>query len=295
MAADMLETHGNGLNAFSADDEFDLMVDRGSVAVAQVAPSDPCDPSGGDPSGGTVCFDPSGGLPTVCITAPAQLVTAEDGSADLFEMYSGVDPSGSHFYQIASTNPGEALPTPAAVVFGADACTPQAIWVVGQNDGVVDGDQGFGILIRDENGHQVAHVEGVNLDNDAFAGAYVDVDGPATLPIGGTGQFDILVQNVEKGSLTASDLVIQPTPGLEITNYAAALLSGDPLKVKGRLKDGTLSFERVSLNERDGLLVTIDVILNESGPAGQKVSARFVNRSNGVESDSDQSVGTNLP
>lgn len=296
MAADVLDADADGFDAFAAEEEFDLALQKGDTAVAPVLASDPCDPSGVDPSGfATVCVDPSGGLPTFCVKAPTELVTAENGSADLFEVWSGVDPSGSHFYQFDSNRPAEAEPSPAVVAFGADACERQAVWVVGQNDGEVDGDQNFWIRIRDENGNFIRALPGVNLDNDDYPGAVVDIEGPLVLPLGDSGQFGIIVQNVAGSALPKSNLIVQPTPGLEITNFAASLLGGGDCKCKGQLKDGILSFRGLSLGVREGLLVTIDAVLHESGPNGQMVTARFVRNSDGVEVDDDWSTGTALP
>ena len=101
-AVETFDTLSN-LDSFAADDVFEITVDKSNFAVTQVQ----ANPAGADPSG----CDPSGVVPTVYINAPEQLVTAENGSADLIEISMGPTPESPHFFQVAKKFPGGGDPT----------------------------------------------------------------------------------------------------------------------------------------------------------------------------------------
>jgi hypothetical protein len=274
------------------------------------------DPTGGDPTGGDPSgydpsaydpsgFDPSGGDPSSCepgstiplltIDAPRLLVTAEDGTADLFEMHMAPDPDYLRTYRIVSTRPDEARPVPDVVTFGDNACIPRPVWVTGQNDYKVDGDVDYTIYVLDEQDFPVGSIKGVNLDNDDYAGVAVDVLGPNALPEGGDGLFLVRVANVSGGVLPKSTLFIEPSSGLQINDYAVALLSGKAFRDTGKLKDGVLTFAGVVVEANDMLIVSLGVELVRGGPASQALAARFVNDRSGEETNDDQDVRTARP
>ena len=299
----MLNVEGTGFDAFAAADDFDVEAAQGNVAIAKVLVADPCDPSGVgvDPSGvSTTCFVPAGGLPTLCVRAPAQLVTSEEGTADFFEVYGQpdpFDPSGTHIYYVNSTAPNRAKPRVAAVVLGADACEPHPVWVSGQNDSFNDGDGEYGIEVASELGSVEATVPGINLDNDSlpnepWPGAVIAVEGPASLALGGSAIFDVYVSNFGGGTIDNHDLLVEATPGLEIRSFA---VTGGTFKGKAKLVNkGTLLVKKVELQFDETILLTIDVTLVERGPTDQELVARFVDNSTGEENDNSQTVRTSL-
>jgi len=303
-AVETFDTLSN-LDSFAADDEFEITVDKSNFAVTQVQ----ANPAGADPSGGC---DPSGAVPTLYINAPEQLVTAEDGSADLVEVSMGPAPESPHFFQVAKKFPvdsdpsggvpsgsdsGGALPVPNAVVFDQDyfPCTPKSIWVFGQNGGRVDGDAEYNIEIRDGEGSLLETVPGINYDNDNYTGLAVEVDGPDALSVGDTGMFWVLVDNTSRNSLKGNSLLIEPTPGLEITNFAASFWFGDAFNGKGKIKDGILTFDKFVMDPGQVLAVSVEAVLNTGGPDNQKITARFSKDKSGIESDDDHSIRTALP
>jgi len=308
--ADLVNNYSSGLKSFSATDDFDLTTDGPGTAVVAVT-SDPCfaDPTGGDPSGfdpsgsSSICVAPSEEQPVFCVRQIPALVTAENGSSDLLEVYtgpnpgvdpSGADPSGTHFYRLDSTNLSEAQTRPNAVSIPLD-CVRHRVWVVGRNDGAVDGDGFFGIGVRGDDGLPLMDLYGININNDSYYNAYIEVNGPGSLTVGGSGPFDILVKNISDATLAPSDLVVTSTPGLRITTYAAGLLSQKPFKAKTRLRGGVLTFSRVSIGPGDILLVTVSATLTVGGPEEQKLTATFTEPRDGLGSDDDQIVNETLP
>jgi hypothetical protein len=318
-AQTLIEEYSAGLDAFGAEDNFDLGDGQGGTAVAKVKQGlENHDPSGGDPSGGDPSgydpsgfdpsgFDPSGGDPSGCppnpnrleaqleVNAPRLLLTAEDGTADLFEMLMAPDPDFNRTYRIVSTRPEEARPFPTEIVFAEDACIPQPVWVTGQNDYGFDGDQDYEIEIYDEQNALVRTIKGENLDNDDFKGVAVDVLGPDALPEGETGRFLVRAANVSGFYLKQNTLSIEPTANLDINEYAVALLSGNPFKGKAKLKRGTLVLSNVALETSDMLIVSMEVEMAGSSKEEQSITARFVHDRSGEETSDDQSVRTSRP
>ncbi|MCU0988125.1 MAG: hypothetical protein MUE63_00665 [Xanthomonadales bacterium] len=318
-AQNLLEEYRSGLDSFGAEDNFDLGDTQSGTAVAKVKQGlEDHDPTGGDPTGGDPSgydpsgfdpsgFDPSGGDPSGCepdpnggaptmyINAPRELVTAEDGTADLFEMLMTPDPEYGRTYRIVSTRPEEARPFPKEIVFADDACIPQPVWVTGQNDYGFDGDQDYVIEIYDEQDLLVSTIKGVNLDNDNFKGVAVDVLGPNALPEGETGRFLVRAANVSGVPLEKNTLLIEGTANLDINEYAVALLSGAPFKAKAKMKNGLLVFSDVALQNGDMLIVSMEVEMARAGKEEQSITARFVHESTGEETSDDQGVRSSRP
>ncbi|MGD8928884.1 MAG: hypothetical protein PVI22_07930, partial [Lysobacterales bacterium] len=274
------------------------------------------DPTGGDPSGGDPSgydpsaydpsgYDPSGGDPSGCppgstlpqlyVNAPRELLTAEDGTSDLFELTMAPDPLAARTFTIMSTRPDEARPVPNVVQFEENSCIPRPIWVVGQNDYAVDGDAKFEINVYDEQNYLVATLPGLNLDNDDYAGVAVDVLGPNALPPGDDGLFLVRVANVSGELLRKGTLVIEPSPALDINDYAVALLSGEGVKLKGKLKDGALTFSGVDIDANDMLIVSVGVEMARESSENQSITARFVDSRSGDETNDDQPVRSSRP
>lgn len=299
--SEALDMDIGGLNAFAADDDFDISAPQGGSSEIMVAVADPCDPSGVDSSGvDTMCFDPSGGLPTLCVRAPTELVTTEDGAADFFEVYAASDPSdpsGSQVYYFQSDRPWEAKPITEAVVIGGpgqDSCEPESVWIGGQNDPYLDDDQKFEIEVISPLGYVEATVPGVNLDNDSgIDRLYIDVSGPSSLPVGDSGIFDVLVGYWgDDPTLSGNDLLIEASAGLEIGNYA---VSGGSFKGKPRVtRSGALLLQKVELKPQEPIIVSIEVEMVNGGQTPQKINAHFVNSKTGYGNDDSLNVRTSL-
>ncbi|MEJ8566263.1 hypothetical protein [Elongatibacter sediminis] len=276
------------------------------------------DPTGGDPTGGDPSgydpsefdpdgYDPSGGDPSGCmpasapqnpvIEAPRQLVTAEDGSTDLFQISMPLGTVYPRTFHIVSSDPGEARVDPDVVQLGDDACIPRSIQVIGQNDYLIDGDAGYSIEVRDEQDFTVGQIAGVNLDNDDYTGVAVDVLGPTSLPQGGNGLFLVRVANVSGDELKKNTLLIETTAQLDITDYATALLSGNKFKGKGKTdkKSGALVFKGVNIGTNDMLIVSVNVKLDKLSVTDQAVSARFVSAKGKHQTDDDEDVRSAVP
>jgi hypothetical protein len=238
--------------------------------------------------------DPSGGFydPSACVPF---------GNMKLIEVSMDPGPAYDRVYYAEGTDPSgnftdEITVSPEVIVFREEeACIPQNIWVTGNNDNVVDGDQPYQVRLYDEQDYLSAVVPGVNLDNDNYQGVAIDIAGPSSMPQNGSALYIVNVLNYSRSSLDGNNLVIEPSPGLAITNYAASLVSGGNFKAKGKLKSGVLTFSRVSLEARDELLVSVRVVLFGGGPGNQKITARFEQPSDGLQIDEDKSIRPALP
>ncbi len=271
------------------------------------------DPTGGDPTGGDptgydpsgIDFDPPGDDPSACspastaplldVHAPIQLVTAENHSVDIFEMSMDPEPTAPRTFKLESTDPSEAIPVPGSVTFGSLSCVPQTIQVVGQNDYLIDGDVNYAIEVLDEQDFVVATVPGVNFDNDDYTGVVVDVVGSNAIPQGGSGVFQVRVANISGERIRRNILYVETTEDLQITNYAASLLSGEPYSGNIVLRNGELRARNVRLESDDMLILTVDITLDQASTTEQVVSARFVNRPSSEEVDDAEAVRTAVP
>jgi hypothetical protein len=302
-AIDALEVE-EGLSSFAADDDFDFSLRPGSLAIAKVENAQvTSDPSGGDPIG----CDPSG-IPAIHVNAPSMLTTSENGNTDSFEVFmdppfpntqylylsnpeaSGGDPSGG---DPSGGDPSgglsaEALPVPEIIAIEAGSCAPHKIWVIGQNDGAVDGDVQFVVDIRDEYNNLFASVPGLNLDNDQNPNVTVEIFGPGSLAEGEEGQFTIRVANTADNDISSGRLDIEASSGVTILSYAASLMSGSVFQSTGRMTPDVLTFDDVELQAQDALFLSVNALLSFGSPGGENIIARF---SNGQQTnDADESV-----
>jgi hypothetical protein len=292
-----------GLDSFSADDDFDFSPKPGSFAIAKVDTSEPAaDPSGGDPSGGNpIGCDPSG-VPQVNVLAPATLVTTEDGSTDSFEVFMdppsantqylyfttseevGWDPSGG---DPSGGAPVAAVPIPKKIAIEAGSCDPHRVWVRGQNDGAVDGDAQFTIEVRDEYNALYGTVSGINFDNDNIPSVTVEISGPESLADGQEGQFTVRVANVSDSDLIDNRLEVEASSGVTILSYAASLISGGTFNSTGRITPAVLMFDDVELPAQDVLILSVNTLLSHGSPGGEQITARF---SNGQQINDDDEI-----
>jgi len=303
-AVELYDTYSEGLNNFGAQDEFDLNqpgksfaqtklnADPGADPSADPSGYDPSaydpsgyDPSGGDPSG----CDPSGGRPTFAISAPRQLLTAEDGTSDLIELTITPGPKSAKTYNIVSTDPTEAQPVPDVVTIEADGCIPRPVWIVGQNDYKFDGDQDYAIEVYEKK-KLVASIPGRNYDNDTFKEVAVDVLGPNSLALEEEGMFLVRAANISRMDPLPGTLVIEASPGLTIEDFAYVLYSGENLDSKPEASDSALAFQDVGIPFQDVLIVSLKVKMAELSPENQTISAQFIDVQTGHQTDDDQSV-----
>jgi hypothetical protein len=290
-----------GLEAYAAEEDFDLASTQSDTADVMLAVTDPCDPSGVDPSGvSTVCVEPAGGLPVLCVRAPTELVTAEDGTSDFFEVYSGPgvpDPSGSNLYYFESSNRYEGRPATEAVVLngtGESSCVPEPVWIAGMNDGWADDDRYYEIHVISEFGNVEVSLPAVNLDNDGgVPAAVVGVYGPQSLPAGGSGMFDVYVWNRDpEGAISGSDFLIEPSAGLELGSY---IVTGGGYKGKPKLtRSGALLLRQVAIPAQESILVSMEVTMIGSGEKSEKIVARIIDNETGYENDNSQTVRMSL-
>jgi hypothetical protein len=245
-----------------------------------------CDPSGGgiDPSGGGCVPFGNMKLIEVSMNPPPEW-------ARTFYIEAMTDPSGAG----VPVPTDEASVSPEALVFDDDlTCVPQSVWVTGENDNLVDGNQFYRVRILDEQDFVVDTIPGINLDNDNYSGVYISTSGPNALPVNGNGMYEVRVVNISSAKLNDADLIIEPSEGLAITGFAAELVSGGKFKSKGSTKTGNLVFKRVDLDARDTLLIVMDVVMIKGGMEDQKIIARF-EPSSGLQVDDDQTIRTTLP
>ena len=72
-------------------------------------------------------------------------------------------------------------------------------------------------------------------------------------------------------------------------------MSGVELKLNGKIKNGVLRFNGVNLPGGDKLMVAVHASLTNGANADQKMTARFLMKDSGLESDDDQRVRTSVP
>lgn len=293
--AEALDIEFEGMNAYAAEDNFDIAVPEG-VAVLQDLVADPCDPDGVDPSGvETACFVPESGIPILCIRAPTELTTAEDGTADFFEVYGDDpdDPSGTYLYYIESSRTREAKPEVEAIVLGVDSCSPHPIWVTGQNDGYVDGDSPYLIRILNELGEMEAYVNGVNIDNDHVDGVTLYMWGPKWLGPGNNGSYTVNLYNYGGEPITGYDLLIEPSSGLDINEFTVTG-SGTFKEPAKAFKGRGLRLKDVKLNWDDLIEVSLEIEMASGGQSDKTLKARLVGKDGYDENDTSLNVRTSL-
>jgi hypothetical protein len=88
---------------------------------------------------------------------------------------------------------------------------------------------------------------------------------------------------------------VETTLGLEITNFAASVIGGDPLDGTVTFEDGVLSVENFSLESDEVLLVTLEALMHSSNYLGEKVMARVTETGGSATSDDERSVHGYMP
>jgi len=257
------------------------------------------DPTGGDPTGGDPSgCDPSGGNPELIIDTQLPLETDEEGESLTFDVSMTSIPPSPLRFKIVSTDPGEAQPFPASMEFWQNACTPQTVTVVGQNDGVVDGDADYEIELIDDSGRTIISLPGINYDNDQRPEIAVNIVGPPSLMRHEAGIYTIRVVNMEASTLSADavaglithSLLIESTPGLNITGYACSYLSGEPCNEPTTLEHNLLQIDALDLAGGETLLISVDVFLADDYVEPARLTARFIETVTGEQTDDTEAT-----
>ena len=288
--ADSISSNSNG--------ELKISVSQpGAISCEDPTGGDPTggDPTGGDPTGGDPTGgDPTGGNPPV----PTPLVTDESGGSVAFGVSMTSVPTTPISFRVVSTRPDEAQPFPALLNFWQNACTPQTVTVVGQNDGVVDGDADYEIKFIDDSGQAVESLPGINYDNDQKPEIAVNIVGPPSLMRRETGVYTIRVANMAAGTLStdavaefiAHSLLIESTAGLNITGYACSYLSGEPCNEPTTLEHNLLQIDGLNLAGGETLLISVDVFLADDHVDPAKLTARFIESETGKQTDDTEAT-----
>ena len=151
--------------------------------------------------------------------------TGEDGTAAAVGISLQSEPSAAVTLSVASTDPGEAAATPAALTFtAADWNVAQPVAVAGVDDAVADGSQSYAIVVRassEDGGYdgQSVEIAGVNADDDA-AGI---VPGTAEVSTG------------EDGTAAAVGISLQSEPSAAVTLTIASTDPGEALAAPSEL------------------------------------------------------------
>jgi len=264
--------------------------------------------AGSDPSASldpSACDDPSGGPPRLIVQAPELLVTAECDPSGV-----GVDPSGSwdpsgcsqygsfdHFqvsmypapnsplvYAIASNDETEAIPVAEEVIFDEFACFPQTIWVAGQNDGWVDGDQGYVIEVYNDDQQDSVAIPGKNLDDDNYVGVNLVIEEPVQNK---DGSYKVLVDVEAESPVLGGQLVISVTPKLAIRSYSLVVPGPDPGE---SIKPHELVFSDIGLDSGELLTLELGIVRMGGGPQEQKIFASFMQPDEGLMNGDDKNI-----
>ncbi len=156
------------------------------------------------------------------IVAPiAGLVTTEAGGTDSFTVVLNSQPTGNVDIGLQSDNALEGLPTPVSLQFTQGNWNQtQTVTVTGQNDGVIDGDVIYNIMVLPATGADPgyigvdgADVQVTNINNDfavtSFTGPTATGSGDATISFVGGG-FQCTFDSVNFVPLSATAPSIPP-------------------------------------------------------------------------------------
>jgi len=248
------------------------------------------DPTGGDPTGGDPSgCDPSASEPKLVVTAPDLLITEECGGSAQVKVSLSAQPISPELFTLVSSHPDEALALPSTLVFLENACQPRIVEIKGQSDGVFDGDVAYTIEFQDVDGNSIISLNGINTDNDNIPDLVVDVQGPPSLMPGENGIYMVRLSNLA-ATLTGYTLVIETTPGLNLTGFACTYLSGSVCDNPFTLTDNKLQLENVDLAGDETLLLSIDTQMQSDNRDQAILSARFVEAASGMENDDCEST-----
>jgi hypothetical protein len=159
--------------------------------------------------------------PGITVWPTNGLVTTESGGAATFYVFLNSPPTGDVTIGLASSQPGEGVPSASSLVFNGDNWNvPQAVTVTGVDDGVVDSDIAYYILtapaVSDDanyNGMDAADVSAVNLDNDV-AGVSVSVGNSISVIEGNATNFTVTLAAQPLTDVTITYVSSNPDAGI---------------------------------------------------------------------------------
>ena len=204
--------------------------------------------------------------------------TGEDGTASAVGISLQSEPSAAVTLAVASTDPGEAAATPAALTFTAeDWNVAQTVAVAGVDDDEADGSQSYAIVVRasSEDGvydGQSVEIAGVNADDDA-AGIVPGTAGVSTGEDGTAAAVGISLQSEPSAAVTLS--VASTDPGEAAATPAALTFTAEDWNVAQ-----TVAVAGVDDNEADGsqsYAIVVRASSGDGGYDGQSVEIAGVN------------------
>jgi len=147
-------------------------------------------------------------------------VTAEDGTTDSFTVVLDAQPIGDVVFNITSSDLGEGTVSPVTLTFGnGNFDEPQAVTITGQDDGLVDGTQGYNISVAVNaalsdnafDGLALLTVAASNTDNDTPGFTITESAGTTVTSEGGTtDSFTVVLDTQPIGdvvfNITSSDI-----------------------------------------------------------------------------------------
>jgi hypothetical protein len=286
----------DGLAAFSADDNFDLAQDSGTLLASNdgYSPEDSHDPSGGDPSGGDPSGgdpsggDPSGGDPSGGDPSGGDPSGGDPSGGDP----SGGDPSGG---DPSGGEPPECTPTIQSpkIEFSTKR---RAVTSTGGGSGPVR----VSMSTESVTTHKFHNADSQTEDNtplrsvvehDDGSGMAVQLIGPNHQTPGDNSFYMFRVINVSAKEESRHKLVISPDKSLKVCQFAASLLSGNKLESKARLHSGQLQFRNLRIPANDVLIVSVEIEHAAGTPGAPSFTADVIDR-NGPLTDNDRNFST---
>ena len=176
--------------------------------------------------------------------------TGEDGTSAAVGIFLQSEPTAAVTLSAASSDPGEATATPAALTFTAgDWNVAQTVAVAGVDDNEADGPQSYAIVLRASSGDgvydgQSVEIAGVNADDDA-AGIVPGTDGVSTGEDGTSAAVGVSLQSEPATAVTLS--VASTDPGEAAATPAALTFTAGDWNVAQ-----TVAVAGVDDNEADG-------------------------------------------
>jgi hypothetical protein len=177
----------------------------------------------------------------ITVFAGSQMLVSESGTSSSFQVVLGSQPASDVDIPVSSDTPAEGLVTAPASGFliftTGNWSTPQTVWVQGVDDGAVDGNQPFYVVLGAVSSGDGTY-SGMNPPDVAFLN--VDDDDPAVKSIVVSAGTSTLVS--ESGSSSSFEIVLSaaPTANVDISisssNTSAGVIS---IPASGTLTFGT--------------------------------------------------------
>lgn len=159
------------------------------------------------------------------VTPTSGLVTTELGGTASFTVRLTSRPAAPVTVGVASTNPGEVVPSLTSLVFTpANWNAPQTVLVTGQADHVIDPDRAVAIVLSAAtsadpayNGFKPADIGVTNLNADAPGASVTPIGPPVTTEAGGTARFSVQLPNRPAADVAITFASSNPAEGIVTT------------------------------------------------------------------------------